>query len=131
MLHGGDRWLHAAATEPLAKSGMDPADLAAFRRAWRMSGYPAGMRHEALSARIAAPLVKGEPDPDLIIHLIASHHCFARPLLPPVIDPAPVSVTGPGNVVLCSAETLCAQVQSRAQIRLIYVRRGSRRIKAR
>ena len=106
MLHGGDKWLHAAATEPLAKSGMDPADRAAFRRAWRLSGYPAGMRHEALSARIAAPLVDGEPDADLIIHLIASHHGFARPLLPPITDPAPVSVTGPGNAVLDSAQTV-------------------------
>jgi CRISPR-associated endonuclease/helicase Cas3 len=106
MLHGGDKWLHAAATEPLAKSGMDPADRAAFHRAWQLSGYPAGMRHEALSARIAAPLVAREPDPDLVIHLIASHHGFARPLLPPINDPAPVPVTGPGNVVLDSAQTV-------------------------
>jgi CRISPR-associated endonuclease/helicase Cas3 len=102
MLHGGDKWLHAAATEPLAKSGMDSADRAAFNRAWRLSGYPKGMRHEALSARIASPLVSGEPDPDLIIHLIASHHGYARPLLPPVADPKPVTVTGPDGAILTS-----------------------------
>ena len=106
MLHGGDKWLHAAATKPLAKSGTDPASRAAFRRAWQLSGYPAGMRHEALSARIAAPLAAGGADPDLIIHLIASHHGYARPLLPPVTDPAPVPVTGPDGTVLDSAQTV-------------------------
>ena len=57
MLHRGDRWRAAAATAPLAKSGMDPADRAAFRRAQELAGYPAGMRHEALSARITAMLL--------------------------------------------------------------------------
>src|SRR5208282_1845468 len=54
MLHGGDRWQAMAAAEPLAKSGMDPADRTAFRLAQQRSGYPAAMRHEALSAQITA-----------------------------------------------------------------------------
>jgi CRISPR-associated endonuclease/helicase Cas3 len=100
MLHGGDRWRAMAAAEALAKSGMDPADRAAFRRAQLLSGYPAGMRHEALSARAAAlrlapgadgPAPSGV-DPDLVIHLISSHHGYGRPLLPPTTDPAPVTV---------------------------------------
>ena len=119
MLHRGDRWRAAAATTPLAKSGMNPADRAAFRRAQQLAGYPAGMRHEALSARITAMLLAHaersadaasatgdgaapanemlaaitaeacEVDPDLVIHLVASHHGYGRPLLPPVADPAP------------------------------------------
>lgn len=135
MLHAGDRWQHAAATTLLAKSGMDPADRAAFRRARQLSGYPAGMRHEALSARITALLLThpahvlttrpaadglgvpaddlltgltAEADPELVIHLIASHHGYARPLLPPITDPAPVDieVTADSEFQLSSAGTV-------------------------
>jgi len=106
MLHGGDKWRHQAATEPLAKSGMDPADRAAFQRAWRRSGYPRDMRHEALSARIAAPHVAAEADPDLIIHLITTHHGYARPLLPPVADPGHIPVTMEDGTVFDSAQEI-------------------------
>ena len=122
MLHGGDRWQAAAATAALAKSGMDPADKPAFRRAQQLAGYPAGMRHEALSARITAVLLAhaagsagtspaagdgaavankaltdiaaeaAGADPELVIHLVASHHGYARPLLPPIADPAPLDI---------------------------------------
>lgn len=94
MLHRGDRRRAALATELLAKSDIDPADRIAFRRAWRRSRYPAGMRHEALSARIAVTRVAGRPDLDesLVVHLVASHHGRARPLLPPVLDDAPEKV---------------------------------------
>jgi CRISPR-associated endonuclease/helicase Cas3 len=100
MLHGGDHWQHAAAPAPLAKSGMEPADRAAFQRARQLAGYPAGMRHEALSARITAMLLAqtsdpDDADPDLVLHLVASHHGHGRPLLPPVTDPAPVDVEVP------------------------------------
>lgn len=99
MLHQGDRWLTKAAIEPLAKSGMDPADRAVWRRAARESGYPAGMRHEAFSARIAEALLEGareayedadgQIDVDLVVHLVAAHHGCGRPLFPPLIDPRP------------------------------------------
>jgi CRISPR-associated endonuclease/helicase Cas3 len=140
MLHRGDRWQAAAAAAPLAKSGMDPADRAAFRRAQQLAGYPPGMRHEALSARITAMLLAhaAEPagtapaagngtaaagtaladvaaeaagaDPDLIIHLVASHHGYARPLLPPIADPAPLDIeVSPDGIVfgkLSSADVI-------------------------
>jgi CRISPR-associated endonuclease/helicase Cas3 len=115
MLHAGDRWQHAAATALLAKSGMDPADRDAFQRAQQLAGYPAGMRHEALSARITAMLLAqaadpGHADPDLVIHLIASHHGHSRPLLPPVTDPAPVDIEvtrdGTAHGTLNSAVTI-------------------------
>ncbi|WP_204031352.1 CRISPR-associated endonuclease Cas3'' [Sinosporangium siamense] len=99
MLHRGDRWLAAARPHDLAKSGMDPLDRSLFRQAQRRSGYPAGMRHEALSAQIAPVLLEREPivDGDLVVHLIAGHHGFGRPLLPPVTDPSPVTAVHQGG----------------------------------
>jgi CRISPR-associated endonuclease/helicase Cas3 len=103
VLHGGDRLrARAMADLPLAKSGMDPSDRAAFRRAARLSGYPKGMRHEALSERIAATIAEQVPcddtDKDLVVHLVAAHHGFSRPLLPPIVDEHPVEVRFPvGN----------------------------------
>lgn len=93
ILHGGDRWAAAASPHALAKSGMNPLDRALNRQARQRSGYPAGMRHEALSAQIARVLLDDvkSADPDLVLHLIASHHGYGRPLLPAVTDPAPVT----------------------------------------
>lgn len=124
MLHGGDRLRAAVASEFLAKSGMDPADRAALRRAAHLSKYPSGMRHEALSARIAAILLQNDHvvagptarcgscvrrtagangfvgndvDRDLVVHLISSHHGLGRPLLPPIVDAAPAEITVTAN----------------------------------
>ncbi|HLG67310.1 MAG TPA: type I-U CRISPR-associated helicase/endonuclease Cas3 [Acidimicrobiales bacterium] len=99
MLHGGDALRALAASEPLAKSGMDPTDREAFRRARRRSGWPKGMRHEAISAallaelRVTYPELFRDVDVDLVRHLVQSHHGHARPLLPPVVDEAPEDVT--------------------------------------
>lgn len=101
MLHAGDHWATRAAAEPLAKSGMDPADRAAHQRAAQLSGYPPGMRHEAMSAQIAAaclPQLADEGvDSDLVVHLVATHHGHARPLLPAVVDPHPEKVRVPAG----------------------------------
>jgi CRISPR-associated endonuclease/helicase Cas3 len=51
--------------------------------------YPRGARHEAASLALAQNhplLMTMAKDPDLVLHLIASHHGFARPALPPVPD---------------------------------------------
>jgi CRISPR-associated endonuclease/helicase Cas3 len=73
-----------------------------------MSRYAAGMRHEALSARIAAVRTAGLPDVDeaLVMHLVASHHGRARPLLPAILDGAPVKVEIEDGVAFDSAETV-------------------------
>ncbi|MEV4183490.1 type I-U CRISPR-associated helicase/endonuclease Cas3 [Streptosporangium canum] len=97
MLHGRPPRVLRSGTrrELLAKSGLDPTDRAAYRRAKLISGYPDGMRHEALSARIAHLHLEAgshDVDPDLVIHLVAAHHGRSRPLLPPVTDPAPETV---------------------------------------
>lgn len=102
MLHRGNRIAAAAADEPLAKSGMDPADRSAFRRAQIASGYPAGSRHELLSSRLAQTILADNPaeglDVDLVLHLIAAHHGRSRPLIESAHDADPprvvVSING-------------------------------------
>lgn len=97
MLLGGDRFRAELLDETtlLAKSGMDSADRGVFKRARALSGYPRGARHEALSARIARSREGTGPDADLMVHLIASHHGHARPLLPPTLDNANLVVEVP------------------------------------
>lgn len=110
MLHAGRPELAELAPQPLAKSGLDPANLAEARRARRAAGYPEGMRHEALSARIAAARLAAHTDhldPELVVHLVASHHGRNRPLLPPVVDDRPIKVAVPGLLPLFdSADTV-------------------------
>ncbi|MDT0446815.1 type I-G CRISPR-associated helicase/endonuclease Cas3g [Streptomyces johnsoniae] len=99
MLCGGDSLLAESLDRPLAKSGMDPADRAARRRAARLANWPTQLRHEALSAAAvhtwltSHPPAAADTDHDLITHLVAAHHGHSRPLLPPVTDPEPLDVT--------------------------------------
>jgi CRISPR-associated endonuclease/helicase Cas3 len=107
MLWRGDRLAAEVADELLAKSGMDPADRATWSRAARLSGYPRGMRHEALSARIAAVRSADmDIDRELAIHLVASHHGRARALLPPTYDSAPEKIGVPGHGDFESSDTV-------------------------
>jgi CRISPR-associated endonuclease/helicase Cas3 len=117
MLYGGNRLLAEASDQLLAKSGRDPADRAGFAHARRQAAYPAGLRHEALSARLAAAYLDIDPpsvpagpatlDTELVVHLIAAHHGRNRPLLPAVTDPDPqqVAVNHDGTPVEESTET--------------------------
>jgi CRISPR-associated endonuclease/helicase Cas3 len=94
MLHDGDPTAAALAVEPLAKSGMDPTDRMSWRRARRQSNLPAGARHEAWSAALiedylTQPDTAYPGDADLLLHLVASHHGYARPLARLVTDPDP------------------------------------------
>lgn len=91
MLHGGDESGALTAHRPLAKSGMDTRNRGASQAAFRASGLPRGYRHEATSLALVEQepgLLDGASDPDLVRHLIASHHGAARPFLPPVADDA-------------------------------------------
>lgn len=86
-LHG-DRLAAAAAPEPLAKSA------GPMRSHWV---YPSGMRHEFLSAEMAAThqlLLQQAHDSDLVLHLITTHHGRARPLPLVVDDPSARQVRG-------------------------------------
>jgi CRISPR-associated endonuclease/helicase Cas3 len=121
MLCGGDQYEAMLIEEPLAKSGMAPVDRTAYRVASRRSGLPRGARHEAWSAALVREHLAQTSDsygfdPDLVIHLVASHHGHARPWLPPVIDGnardievlITDTVTGPGGtkVVASSSSTI-------------------------
>jgi CRISPR-associated endonuclease/helicase Cas3 len=94
MLHGGDRLAAEVAADPLAKSGIDPANRAAFVQAQRRAGYPGGMRHEAASAEALRCWIERTSgvagDAELLVHLVAAHHGRARPLITPVRDSEPV-----------------------------------------
>ena len=69
--------------EPLAKS------LPGVRR---IQKYPRGMRHEIASIAMIksnSDILGLAHDKDLVLHLVGSHHGWARPLLPIIEDPDP------------------------------------------
>lgn len=78
----------AVPAEPLAKSGMDERDRQRRRQARLRAGLPEGFPHEMLSVALVqgSPLLAGAHDPDLVLHLIASHHGSCRPLPPHIVD---------------------------------------------
>jgi CRISPR-associated endonuclease/helicase Cas3 len=96
MLHGGSEFRACVAPEPLAKSAAVTQDQAARRLIRARSGYPEGARHEVMSLALlesaADALANHAADWDLVLHLVASHHGWCRPLAPCVVDPKPVTV---------------------------------------
>lgn len=87
LLNGGSEWLAEAADgdpqELLAKSGSRRGGPPPPTR------WPKGGRHEAISLRLALAAPDSwfdGLDRDLALHLVASHHGYARPLFPPVVD---------------------------------------------
>jgi CRISPR-associated endonuclease/helicase Cas3 len=89
-LRGGDELAALRAGEPIAKSVMylDKKEREAARI---IAGYPKGGRHEALSAHMVMSLQPRANDPDLLLHLVSSHHGYSRPFLP-VVEDGPVDV---------------------------------------
>lgn len=105
MLRGGSEIEYFKDETPWAKSAMPPGARAAHRRAQQKSGYPRAARHEVQSLAMlegCVPALKacwtksgadGEPDLDLVFHLVASHHGYCRPFAPVAVDEAPVEVS--------------------------------------
>ena len=83
MLVGGDQVGLAMLEEPLAKSAPGTR---------RVRPYPRGMRHEIASTALAQSnptILATAHDPDLVLHLVMTHHGFGRPLPPIITDPNP------------------------------------------
>ncbi len=97
MLHRGDADRLEASGVVLAKSGMDPADRAAFRLARIRAGLPARWRHEAVSLALARRILQRleVDDPMLVEHLVATHHGWGRPLFPAVEGAGVVELVSP------------------------------------
>lgn len=104
MLRGGSEIEFFKDETPWAKSAMPPGARAAHRLAQQRSGYPRGARHEVQSLAMLQGQLKAvktqlkkadatkEPDLDLVLHLVASHHGYCRPFAPAVVDEGPVDV---------------------------------------
>jgi len=97
LLHGGSAYRTEVARELLAKSALPSSDRRARMRAREGSGYPAGYRHELMSAVLLSQtpgVLRSDEsiDPDLVLHLVASHHGWCRPLAPIALDSDPVDV---------------------------------------
>jgi CRISPR-associated endonuclease/helicase Cas3 len=89
ILRGG---VVATGSQPLAKSVVPAADYQRRRRIERAAGYPPGTRHELATVALVEhdqQLQDQAHDWDLVLHLIASHHGYARPFVPVSVDPKP------------------------------------------
>jgi CRISPR-associated endonuclease/helicase Cas3 len=102
MLYGDE--VAAAAGPLLAKSGLDPEDWRAFRESWRLSGLPAGFRHEFVSVAIVRrhrdELLEGlsAEERELAEYLVGTHHGRGRAFAPwvPEKDPEIVALDWEG-----------------------------------
>ena len=86
MLLGGDDIRFETLEEPLAKS------ISSWRRT---NIYPTGMRHETASLALICSNLKvlnQAHDPDLVLHLVGSHHGWCRPFPQIVLDENPLAL---------------------------------------
>lgn len=109
MLRGGSEIEFFKDETPWAKSALPLGAREARRRAQQKSGYPDGARHEVQSLAMLQGRLKAmkeilkrkdatkEPDLDLVLHLVASHHGYCRPFAPAVFDDSPVDVSLDGH----------------------------------
>ena len=103
MLRGTTPFAAMASEIFLAKSGSIASSAAARRAARQRAELPDGFRHEMLSVLMAENSVGATALPTsptlhaLALHLIATHHGYARPFAPLVDDETPPDVSLPMN----------------------------------
>ncbi len=103
MLRGTTPFAAMASEMFLAKSGSISSSAAARRATRQRAELPEGFRHEMLSVQMAessegaTALPKNPILHALTLHLIATHHGYARPFAPLVEDEAPLDVSFPTN----------------------------------
>lgn len=110
MLRGGSEVEFFKDETPWAKSTMPPGARAQRRLARQRSGYPGSTHlHAVQSVAMVTPHLdvcrqllrrvdaKRDPDLDLVLHLIASHHGACRPFAPVSADDVPVDVSLDGH----------------------------------
>jgi CRISPR-associated endonuclease/helicase Cas3 len=99
LLRGSTAFAAMASEVFLAKSGTISSSIAARRAARDRAGLPPGFRHEMLSVQLAgtpeglSALPTSSRLRCLALHLIATHHGYARPFAPLVKDDAPPEVS--------------------------------------
>jgi CRISPR-associated endonuclease/helicase Cas3 len=114
MLRRSDRtdaWLLTGLdTALLAKSDGLPQTPQQRQQARERAGLPEGFRHEMLSVQIVEQTdLKNHASQhlDLILHLIASHHGYARPFAPVVFDEEYPAVTVEGVILTSDQRNSC------------------------
>ena len=93
----------------LAKSDKIPGSPQRRSEVWKSAGLPEHFRHEMLSLQLAEAESErfaqfSEEERDLILHLIASHHGYARPFAPVCEDENPPPVSGTVNGCNCKLD---------------------------
>jgi len=96
MLLGGDLYSAFWETKLYAKSAKMPSNLREREFTRSAAELPQSFRHEMLSmslAETAEPSDSPIEDPELVLHLIATHHGHGRPWVPVCDDPTPPDVS--------------------------------------
>jgi CRISPR-associated endonuclease/helicase Cas3 len=110
MLRGGSEVEYFKDETPWAKSPMPPGAKEQRHLARLRSGYPGGGhlhavqsvamlqgQLDALGVHLRKVDAEREPDIDLVLHLVASHHGECRPFAPALVDNSPVEVSLDGH----------------------------------
>ncbi|HEU5001366.1 MAG TPA: type I-U CRISPR-associated helicase/endonuclease Cas3 [Actinomycetota bacterium] len=110
----------------LAKSATPGERIEAYRRA---AGWPRGGRHEQLSGRLAAAVLRdldSGVDDDLVLHLVISHHGQGRPFVRLVADASEgtVSFRDNGAAVMVASNLALPDWQQPARFRRLCKRYG-------